>query len=220
MYLRGVSSEDSCKCDRRITCESKWWAISGALLSISFPDLTVMTLFVTSSKVSRTKPSSIAPIHCLLPTKFRCLSPEHAKRKMRIKNGCVLGLYQSCMSIDEGCNYTLRVNVHHKTSSVNRDVTSLICGTSPILFFIATRDDQDFHRWQNFDSYDMWLFATSNHSSVASDVCEILNSGIATVWGSWCKLDFTHQCQQGTVGSLGDLESVCWCIADVWTMTI
>ena len=137
-----LECEELCRCNIWVTCELKWWAISGALLSISFPDLTVMTLFVTSSKVSRTKPNSIAPIHCLLPTKFLCLSPEHAKRKTRIKNGCVLGLYQSCISIDEGCNYTLRVIAHNKKRSSSEMSRAWYGEVQDNFFLCNTRDDR------------------------------------------------------------------------------
>ena len=54
---------------------SKWWAISRALDAISAPLDTVMTLLDTPRSVSRMYPSSMAPIHCLDPTKLLGLSP-------------------------------------------------------------------------------------------------------------------------------------------------
>ena len=58
---------------------SKWWAISRALEGTSAPLDTVMTLQDTPSSVSRMKPSSMAPIHCLEPTKVLGLSPKHRR---------------------------------------------------------------------------------------------------------------------------------------------
>lgn len=68
------------------TCVLKWWTISGALLSISLPDLTVMTLLVIPRRVSRTNPNSIAPIHCLLPTKLLSLSPTDSNYELTLLN--------------------------------------------------------------------------------------------------------------------------------------
>ena len=64
-------------CGSWSTWVSKWWAISRALEGMSAPLDTVMTLQDTPSSVSRMKPSSMAPIHCLEPTKVLGLSPAH-----------------------------------------------------------------------------------------------------------------------------------------------
>ena len=63
---------------------SKWWAISRALEGMSAPLDTVMTLQDTPSSVSKMKPSSMAPIHCLEPTKVLGLSPTHKSKSETI----------------------------------------------------------------------------------------------------------------------------------------
>ena len=62
-----------------VPCVWKWCAKSEIIEGISSPLEACKTLIVTFNKVSRTKPTSVEPIHCLLLIKSEDLSPISTK---------------------------------------------------------------------------------------------------------------------------------------------